>query len=105
MLTLKQQGDIYDLLCQGFSLEKRIPLATLALYLKEKGISTDMQMIAAMKTYALLEDLHLTYEDLLAILKEANYDIEVIREKYNLFKIVSAELIDPKSWLIDALTI
>ena len=55
MLTLKQQGDIYDLLCQGFSLEKRIPLATLALYLKEKGIS--YEELGYKKFRSLLNDL------------------------------------------------
>lgn len=55
MLTLQDKGDIYDLLIQGFDTETRIPMATLALYLRDKGFS--YEKFGYKKLKSLLNDL------------------------------------------------
>lgn len=55
MLTLKEKEDIYDLLRMGFDENKKIPLASIALYLNDKKLS--YQEYGYKKLRSLLNDL------------------------------------------------
>lgn len=55
MLTLKEKADIYDLLIKGFDENKKIPLASIALYLNDKKLS--YQEYGYKKLRSLLNDL------------------------------------------------
>lgn len=54
MLSLQNKADIYDLLKQGFQEEKKIPLATVAMYLNSKKFS--YQEYGYKKLISLLSD-------------------------------------------------
>lgn len=69
MLTLKQKKDIFGLISQGFEKEVDIPLATLAIYLKDKNI--DYSEFGYKKMKSLLNDLEFLS---LKIVKEKGHD-------------------------------